>query len=290
MSLIGTRNDVLSDPIEIGSGVFWVGFHDKPSGLHCNPYLIVEGDEAVLIDGGSRPDFPLVMMKILKTGIDVNNINRLIYQHYDPDLCGSISHFESIIDDADLKIISHSENVMFIRHYGGKSEFDTLGCLHYEYRFKTGRTLKFYRTPYAHSAGSFVTFDKKSGVLFSSDLFGSYGHNWSLFLSMEDRCLHCSPENGCPLKKASSCPILDILLFHKNLMTSERSLRYALEVMSKIPFNIIAPQHGSIIKDLKIIKNLCKRLIELKNVGIDEFLKGIDYDQIGDISSLLTRN
>ena len=41
-------------PIEIAEGVFWVGFADTNIGLRCNPYLIVDGDEAVLIDGGSE--------------------------------------------------------------------------------------------------------------------------------------------------------------------------------------------------------------------------------------------
>ena len=80
------------EPIEIAEGIYWVGFADNNSGLHCNPYLIVEGDEAVLMDGGSRGDFSTVMLKILRVGIDPKNINRLIYQHFDPDLCGNIPH------------------------------------------------------------------------------------------------------------------------------------------------------------------------------------------------------
>lgn len=48
-------------PVKIADDTYWIGFYDKVSGLHCNPYLIVDGDEAVVIDGGSRPDFPIVM-------------------------------------------------------------------------------------------------------------------------------------------------------------------------------------------------------------------------------------
>jgi len=67
------------EPIEIAEGIYWVGFVDREANLHCNPYLIIEGDEAVLIDAGSRDDFSTVMMKVLKTGIDPNQICRLIY-------------------------------------------------------------------------------------------------------------------------------------------------------------------------------------------------------------------
>jgi flavorubredoxin len=72
--------------VEIAEGVYWVGYYDEQAGLHCNPYLIVDNDEAVVIDGGSRPDFATVMMKILQTGIAPNQISGLLYQHYDPDL------------------------------------------------------------------------------------------------------------------------------------------------------------------------------------------------------------
>ena len=62
--------------IEIADGIYWIGFYDPQSGLHCNPYLVIDNDEAV-------------MMKILQTGIAAHQIQALIYQHYDPDLCGS---------------------------------------------------------------------------------------------------------------------------------------------------------------------------------------------------------
>ena len=42
--------------IQIAEGTYWIGFCDIEAGLHCNPYLIIDGEEAVVIDGGSRPD------------------------------------------------------------------------------------------------------------------------------------------------------------------------------------------------------------------------------------------
>ena len=37
-------------PIEITEGIYWVGFVDNGASLHCNPYIIVDDDEVVLID------------------------------------------------------------------------------------------------------------------------------------------------------------------------------------------------------------------------------------------------
>jgi len=276
------------EPVEIGKGVFWIGFYDKSAELHCNPYLIVEEDEAVLIDGGSRPDFPGVMMKIMKTGIIPKNIKALIYQHYDPDLCGSLPHLESIIDSSDLKILTNKENIRFIKHYGGSVPFENLENTGYKFQFRSGRLLEFFNTPYAHTQGSFITFDHETKILFTSDIFGSYSNNWQLFLKLDSECLDCTLEDKCPIDK-NFCHLKNICQFHKELMTSERALKYAMEVISAIPFEKIAPQHGSIVEDFESIVCVVKRLKQLKDVGVDAYLKGLSYDKIGNINPLLQR-
>ena len=96
--------------VEIAKGVFWVGFYDSQSGLHCNPYLIVDRDEAVVIDGGSRPDFPTVMMKILGR--------------------------------EDLKIISAAANNMFIRHYAAKAKLLALENIGSQFVFSSLRAFQ----------------------------------------------------------------------------------------------------------------------------------------------------
>ncbi|MCE5249870.1 MBL fold metallo-hydrolase [bacterium] len=267
MTDISNINLNYNRPVKIAEDVYWVGYYDKESGLHCNPYLIVDGDEAVVIDGGSRPDFPTVMMKILQAGIVPSSISALIYQHYDPDLCGSISNFEDIIGRDDLKIISDKENNIFIRHYSVSSPLLTLDDVGNSYTFASGRKLSFVKTPYAHSAGSFVTFDEKTGILFSSDLFGSYAEQWDLNLILGDECQSCHDYN-CS-KSKSYCPLPDILKFHEIIMTSVKALRYALRQMGKIPYAIIAPQHGSIITKKEDIAVISERLFACKKIGID---------------------
>ena len=272
----------LESAVEIAEGIYWIGFYDEQSGLHCNPYLIVDHDEAVVIDGGSRPDFATVMMKILQTGITPGQIVALLYQHYDPDLCGSIPNFEDIIKRNDLRVISDSENLMFIRHYSVTTRLLPISKLNYQYSFSSGRTLKFVKTPYAHSGGSIVTFDPQSGILFSSDLFGSLGLEWELFLNLKPECMNCVSFARCPQNRPI-CPVNDILNFHKSVMPSGKALRYALEQMLEIPFTMIAPQHGSIIKNKEIMRYVFELLASLKGVGIDGIIDDdfmLDLDKI----------
>ena len=272
--------------IEIAEGIYWVGFYDAHSGLHCNPYLIVDHDEALVIDGGSRPDFATVMMNIMQTGIAPKQIKALVYQHYDPDLCGSIPNFEDIIGREDLKIISDAENLIFIRHYSAASRLVSLNKIKFEYTFSSGRKIHFTKTPYAHAAGSFVTFDAKTKVLFTSDLFGSYGKNWELYLRLTDACLNCRDYASCA-RNLPDCPVVGILHFHKKIMTSTRALRYALEIISKIPFEIIAPQHGSVINDKANNRHVFGLLGSLENVGIDGI---INEDYVPDFTSFTERS
>lgn len=254
--------------VEIAKGVFWVGFYDAQSGLHCNPYLMVDHDEAVVIDGGSRPDFPTVIMKILQTGISPNQIRALVYQHYDPDLCGSLPNFEDIIRRQDLKIISAAANNMFIRHYAAKSKLLAMENIGSQFTFSSGRVLQFIRTPYAHAQGSLVTFDAESGILFSSDLFGSYSTEWSLFFDLDPDCVECKDLSDCR-RQSVKCPIRDILKFHQKLMPSEKALQHALKKLLQVPFRIVAPQHGSVITDAHIIQRVLELLAGLREVGID---------------------
>lgn len=271
MNADGSRNLNLDyeRPLGIAEDIWWVGYFDEESALHCNPYLIVDGGEAVLIDSGSRPDFPTVMMKILQTGIAPGAIRALVCQHYDPDLCGGIPNFEDVIDRDDLVIIADKSSQMFIRHYGVASRQASLADLNFEYRFSSGRRLRFFRTPYAHAEGSFVTFDEKTGVLFSSDLFGSYSPRWQLFFHRDDECRSCPGVFSCTRK---NCELQDIFAFHRHIIPSGRVLRHAMNIIRDIPCSVIAPQHGSVISEPADIAFIRDTLAVLPGVGVDAIM------------------
>jgi len=257
-----------SEHVEIADGIYWVGFADKKARMHCNPYLVVEDGEAVLIDSGSRDDFSTVMLKILRTGTNPKAIKRLIYQHYDPDLCGNIPHMEELIGSNDLKILSHYENNIFINYYSTHSPKECIEELGFVYEFKNGRRLEFIRTPYAHSPGSFVTYDTKTKTLFTGDLFGSYDANWDLYTEIIDQCENCDPVRVCP-STDKPCQIIGLMDFHIRTMPSTKALSNAIKRIEALDISLIAPQHGSIFHTPVSIKIVIDKLKGLKNVGID---------------------
>ena len=274
----GVRKKDYQKPIKISEGIFWIGYVDEKDGIQCNPYLIVDNDEAVLIDGGSRTDFSTVMMKILQTGVDPKIIKHLIYQHYDPDLCGSIPHLESVISREDLKILSHRENNVFIKYYSVSSPMECIETHNFKYKFSSGRELSFIRTPYSHSPGSFITYDEKTKTLFTSDIFGSYGSVWDLYIDLSTDCIKCNDYKNCPQNK-KDCPIDGIEKFHKKIMPSKKALNYALDKIVELDSDIIAPQHGSIIERKEDQNIIIEKLKNLKSIGIDAFLEEIKNEK-----------
>ncbi len=266
------RNETLdfSRAVNICHGIWWVGFQDS-EGLRCNPYLIVEGDEAVLIDGGSRPDFPVVMMKVLETGLNPKNISALIYDHHDPDLCGSIPNLEEMIANPDLVLISSGFSNVFIRHYGSMSKFVNVADIGNKFTFKTGRTLEFIDTPYCHTRGSFVVFDSQSKVLFSADIFGTYQNDLELFYTFPP---DCGKENACEsCREKDKCELPGYLDFHRTVMPSSKAVRHSMKRLKELPFELVAPQHGSIL-DRHSADILIEKLASLDDIGIDQIFHG----------------
>lgn len=267
------KNIDYDNNIEIAEGIFWVGFADSKAGLHCNSYLIVDSDEAILIDGGSRNDFSTVMLKIMRTGVNPQNIIRLIYQHFDPDLCGNLPQMEAIIKNNKLVVLSHRENNIFLDYYSTKTVKQCIEEQNYCFTFTSGRRLEFIHTPYAHSLGSFVTYDTKTKILFSSDIFGSYDTDWDLYTSIEESCSDCKPNKICPIT-GKYCNIVGIWDFHRRIMPSAKALHYALKKIDNLDVSLIAPQHGSILHTPASQKVAFDRLKSLSKIGIDNYTGG----------------
>ena len=222
--------------------IYWVGFADEKSGFSNNPYLIVDGEEAILIDPGSRlPQHYNTVKRKVESVIDLKKIKYLIVNHQDPDLCASLPLFAEIVNP-DVKIIAQLRTSLFIPYYGVTTEIipvddgDTL-------TLSSGRTLTFLTTPYVHFAGAMVVHDDKTKTLFSSDIFGAFSINWTLYADENEYYVEAfkaftEPYIGC------KDPLLS-----------------ALEKVSQFPIDRICPQHGSVIdkdigKYIEVAKNL----------------------------------
>ena len=161
------------EPNEIAPGVFHLGVQDEKNIFNNIPYIIVDGDEAIFIDPGSaNKEFYEIVLTKAKAVIDLKKIKYMVVQHQDPDLCAALPLFEPLVSE-DCKIIAPLEAEILINHYGITKEIlsvDDGECI----TFGNGRKIDFYMTPYCHFVGSMVSYDAKTKILFSSDIFGGF--------------------------------------------------------------------------------------------------------------------
>ncbi len=239
-----------NEPIKVAEGVYWVGFYDEKANFHCNPYLLIDGSEAILIDPGSIPHFPVVARKVFSL-VKPKQITKIILHHQDPDLCASVPIFEDLIARSDMKIVLHPRAGFLVWHYGVKSEFINIDEKQ-TIEFGDGRKLKFVNAPYLHTPGVFMTYDEKTKTLFSSDLFGAFSKpDWSLYANVD-------------------AYLEEMAAFHAPYMPSKEILAHTMSKLEKMDIDMICSQHGSIISGKENVK---KAITFLKNLDCGDYLK-----------------
>jgi len=228
--------------VEIGPRIWWVGQELHNDAFQCHVYLVEHGDQSVLIDPGSVLTFKDTLRKIEEV-IPFTKIRYFICHHQDPDITGALGLIEDLVTRKDARIVTHWRARVLLRHYNLKTPMWLID--ENDWRLDLGgRELKFIFTPYLHFPGSFCTFDKNSGILFSSDLFGGFGGEFSLF-ARDESCFG-------PIKT-----------FHEHYMPGMDILRHSLQTLEKEPIEMIAPQHGSIIPG-PLVRPIMDRLKELE--------------------------
>ncbi|MHA1228724.1 MAG: MBL fold metallo-hydrolase [Candidatus Hodarchaeales archaeon] len=212
----------------ITEDIYWVGFADLEAGFSNNPYLIVDPEMTILIDPGPGylPFWNIIRKKIESVISSITNIDLVIVHHQDPDLCAAIPLIEKIIGVNNFEIMTTWRSSLFIRYYGVDTEVTPIedgDAL----ELSNGRQLEFITTPYLHFPGAVTTYDTKTKTLFSSDIFGAFSSDWSLYAN----------EYYHEAIKAFSEPYFG----------SVEAIKYAVRKFRKLELERICPQHGSII-------------------------------------------
>jgi diguanylate cyclase (GGDEF)-like protein len=179
----------------------------------------------------------------------------IVLQHQDPDFCASTPLFEQ--HGFRGQIATHWRAANLIQFYGVKSSFYLVDEHEWQLRFGQERILNFIATPYLHFAGAIATYDPQTKVLFSSDLFGAFAGQTSLYADEW-------PNNSY---------LESMLSFHENYMPSNKNLRPVMEKLSKMAINLIAPQHGAIIR-----KDIAGHIQALQELECGSFLTPIQHE------------
>lgn len=240
---------------DLGNGVYLIGSKNlTTSKLQCNPYMIIDNEEAILVDPGSVLDFEEVYENI-KMIISPSKIKYIVLSHQDPDLASCVPLFEK--KDLQFKIATHWRAAVLHKYYGIKSEFYLVNEHDFKLTFGSNREIHFLLAPYLHFPGTIFTYDPLAKILFSADIFGAFGNKRADFLTDIDETEY----------------IEAMKLFHENYMPDNSILSPVMEMLLTLDIFLIAPQHGVIIN-----KNIKKFINILKDLECGAFLHPVKKD------------
>jgi flavorubredoxin len=208
---------MLVERIHSGHHHSWTIFARDParpnSIIDTNQYAVRAGDHVILLDPGGAEIFPSMLAAVTQA-FPVEQIDHLFISHQDPDIGSSLPLWRSVCrpDMATLTAIPDEGGRLRL---GGRLE------------------LEFVPAHYLHSSGNFNVYDAEAGILFSGDIGAAL----------------LPPDDAGGLYVTDFARHVDYMEgFHRRWMGSEAAKLDWVERVSALDVNLMAPQHGKMIK------------------------------------------
>ena len=200
-------------------------------GIPVNQFLVIDGNEAILLDPGGAHVFATVLANVSEI-IDPTMLTGLFYSHQDPDVTSGIMMWLNVSERA--KVYISELWIRFLPHFGVYDANRVIGIPDkgMDLRFSSGNVLHVIPAHYLHSPGMFTLYDPVSKILFSSDIGASVLPSGTKSRKVEDFEWH--------LKNAIS------EAFHRRYMASNVACRKWVSLVRKYDIEWLVPQHGAI--------------------------------------------
>lgn len=223
---------------KVSDGIYWVGVNDRqiaffervwplPYGVAYNSYLLTD-DRNVLIDtvgecaGGSY----VARIESLLNG---RELDYLVINHMEPDHTGSLPAV--LARYPHLQVLGNKKTCEILStYYPGLSSFREVQDG--EVLSIGEKSLQFHFTPWVHWPETMMTYEVKSGTLFSGDAFGSFGAFDGAIFDDEMDALRYEDE---------------MLRYYSNIVGKySKMVQKALAKLSALSISTIASTHGLI--------------------------------------------
>jgi flavorubredoxin len=211
----------------------WLAITRDPSRpgylIDTNEYLVIHGDDAILLDPGGSEIFPSVFSAI-STAFDPRKIDKLFASHQDPDIISSLSMWLEF--NPDVRCYISWLWASFVPHFGGMGDtfipipdsgMDIL---------VGGQRLQAVPAHYLHSSGNFHLYDPKAKILFCGDVGAALLPPGEEGLFVEDFDRHIRHAEG----------------FHRRWMGSDKAKRDWCARVASMDIDMLCPQHGAIYR------------------------------------------
>jgi len=166
---------------QIAKDIFYVGVNDRqkhkfenmlplPNGVSYNSYLIMD-EKTALIDTVDI-SFGGIFIDKIQSQLQGKPLDYLVINHMEPDHSGSIRLMRKYFPD--MKIVGNSKTLSMVQGFYGLV-YNTLEIKDGEILKLGNHKLEFIFTPMVHWPETMMTFDQTEKILFSGDVFGTFG-------------------------------------------------------------------------------------------------------------------
>ena len=232
--------------VSIAPGVFWVGVkhHNRrlfdaliplPHGTTYNSYLIIGKSKTALIDT-VNPGFDEELAGKISVHVDPAKIDYVIMNHAEPDHANTGKHLLEIAKDAKLVTGAKGKEAAMMYF-----DIDPSRIMVVDETTKLdlgGKTLTFVDAPWLHWPETIFTYLVEDRILFPCDFFGSHIATGEFYAD------EYGNEKSVELAK---------LYFAEIMMPFRKPGLNAIEKVKKLNPSMIAPSHGVIWRDPKVI-------------------------------------
>lgn len=202
----------------------------EEDGIRSNQYLIMHGEEGVLLDPGGFGVMPRALAELLSyTGPE--NIKGILLSHQDPDIVGGLSTW---LELTDAPVLVSRIWMRFLPHYGIRAMERFVGVPDEGMAWNVNDEFALQIIPahFLHSEGQINVYDPIAKVLFTGDIGAAMLPIDKDYAFVDDFESHLSYIEG----------------FHRRYMCSQRAVAFWLDAIAGLDIQMIAPQHGPIYR------------------------------------------
>jgi flavorubredoxin len=226
--------------VEIKPNIHWIGVNDRTTdlfeglwpitqeGVSYNSYLI-DDEKKAIIDLSKSIKSDLFFDNLAEI-VDLSKIDYLVINHMEPDHTGVFKTLRRMAPK--LTILGTPKTRKMLADYYGITE--NFREVQDGEKLPLGKTeLQFHYAPFVHWPETMVTYETTQKILFSCDAFGGYGAlRGAIF---DDQCTHLD------------FYIQESLRYFVNIVAKFTGpVLRAIDKLSGVPIEIIAPSHGLI--------------------------------------------
>ncbi|MGR8934216.1 MAG: MBL fold metallo-hydrolase [Gammaproteobacteria bacterium] len=221
----------------------------EEDGIHSNQYLVMHGDDGVLLDPGGFGVMPGVLTELLRH-MTTENIRAIILSHQDPDIVGGLSTW---LELTNASVYVSEIWLRFLPHYGISSmaKFTGVPDAGMTCTFAPDFRLQLLPAHFLHSEGHINVYDPIAKVLFSGDIGAAMLPPELEYEFVDDFAAHL--------------PYIEA--FHRRYMVCNKAARLWVESVIALDIDLLAPQHGPIYRG-RAVREFLEWFRELK-CGVD---------------------